>query len=98
MKQKIFDKYVEKVCSTFNVKEELLFKKTKKQEAVDARYFLYYLCFNRPMKVGYIKTYMEGRGHPLNHSSIIYGIGVVSEKVDKDDDYRKLAKKLKDVV
>ena len=94
MKQDIFDKYVERICKRFKISEEQLFTKTKKTDIVDARHLLYFLCYNRPMKLITIQNYMEEKGYTINHSSVVYGIGSIQTKSEDDRDYKKIIKEI----
>ena len=51
MKTEIFNSYVDKVSSLFNVDTDMIFTKTKRRDIVDARHLLYYLCYVRPMNL-----------------------------------------------
>lgn len=94
MKQEIFDRYVERICKRFKITPEQLFTKTKKTDIVDARHLLYYLCFNRPMKLITIQNYMEDNGYTINHSSVVYGITSIQTKSEEDRDYKKIIKEI----
>jgi chromosomal replication initiation ATPase DnaA len=94
MKQEVFNQYAEKVSEVFRIDKESLFSKSKKRETVDARYLLYYLCFHRPMQVGYIERFMSENGYSIQHSTIIHGINVVKSKVNEDKDYEAIVKDL----
>jgi len=89
MKINIFNEYVNRVCGLYGIKEQELFKKTKVREIVDARHLLYYLCFKRPMKIIYIKTFMSERGYDIGHSSISHGIQLVTKLQQDDADYKR---------
>jgi chromosomal replication initiation ATPase DnaA len=87
MKQEVFNQYVDKVISLFNINKEEIFKKKKRRDIVDARQMLYYLCHKRPMQINYIQKFMRDSGYDVSHSSIIHGINNVSRKVLSDKDY-----------
>jgi len=95
MKQNVFNQYADKVCEIFSIEEKLLFEKTKRKDVVDARHLLYFLCAERPMRIVYIQEYMAESGYIINHSSIIYGIRKVSERVKTDKDYIQVIKDIK---
>ena len=44
MKEAVFNSYVGKVTSIFNISQKELFSKSKKRVLVDARHLLYYLA------------------------------------------------------
>lgn len=98
MKANIFNQYVQEVCNLFAIDEVSLFTKTKRRDIVDARQMLYYLCYKRPMRVVYIQEYMAEKGYPINHSSIIHGINVVSNRLKSDGDYVSVVNQLQDEV
>jgi chromosomal replication initiation ATPase DnaA len=98
MKQNIFNEYATKCADLFSISEELLFTKSKRRDIVDARYLLYYMCSERPMRIVYIQEYMFSKGYLINHSSIIYGINQVKQRLEGDGDYRKVIKQLKSCV
>jgi chromosomal replication initiation ATPase DnaA len=94
MKREIFKQYAEHIATVFNIDKELLFTKTKKREVVDARFFLYYMCYTRYMKLIYIQEYMGEMGYNITHPTIIYGISQIEKRVENDIDYRRIAKKI----
>ena len=98
MKQDIFNTYIEKVCDIFNVDEKILFKKVKRQDVVDARHLLYYLCSERLMKGVYIMEYMAEKGYIIDSSSIRYGINAVKKRARKDKDYKIFIKNIKNEI
>jgi chromosomal replication initiation ATPase DnaA len=94
MKSEIFNQYADRVSSLFGLEKDTIFSKSKKKDIVDARYLLYYLCYNRPMKVIYIQKYMSDKGYEIKHSSIIYGIKAIDERMESDSDYITVVKNL----
>ena len=94
MKHQIFNIYVQKVCDIFSIEEELLFEKIKRQDVVDARHLLYYLCSQRFMKVVYIMEYMAEKGYVIGNSSVQYGINAVKKRAKKDADYKTFIKEI----
>jgi len=95
MKKDIFDDYVNKVTSHYDVTKDRLFTKDKSREVVDARHMLYYLCKERPMSPTYIKQYMSDNGYDISVSTITHGIKRIEKEVSADPDYTTLIKKLK---
>lgn len=94
MKEAVFNSYVRKVTSIFNISQEELFSKSKKRVLVDARHLLYYLCAKRPMQIRYIQDYMSANGYDVGHSTIIHGIAQVKDKVEQDVDYKQVCNEL----
>tara|TARA_R110002072_G_scaffold181471_2_gene337759 strand:+ start:163 stop:471 length:309 start_codon:yes stop_codon:yes gene_type:complete len=95
MKQEIFESYIKKVCKRFSIKESSeLFAKNKRRDVVDARHLLYYMCYQRPMRIRYIQQYMLDKGYDISHSSIIHGIKQVTKLVENDSDYKTLIEEL----
>lgn len=94
MKQDVFHSYADQVAHMFGIKREELFSKSKKRDIVDARYLLYYLCHQRPMRVSYIKRYMCENGYDIHHSTIVYGINTTRNRIEKDADYIKAIKSI----
>lgn len=92
MKQEIFNQYVDRVCELFSIDKKELFTKNKQRDIVDARHLLYYLCFKRPMRIGYIEKFMRNEGYQINHPSIIHGIKVVEQTAENDADYTSAIK------
>lgn len=87
MKKQIFKKYADKISDIYDISLKSLFKKNKTREVVDARQMLYYLCYQRNMKIVQIQSFMEEQGYSISHSSIIHGINVVKENTKNDQDY-----------
>ena len=94
MKQDIFDKYASSVAEEFGIPRQSLFVKTKERNHANARHMLYYLCSVRPIKVMSIVTYMLNNGYEIGHSSIIYGIRQMEQRMSEDKDYLRVIKKI----
>lgn len=94
MKQNVFNQYVERIAKLFNISKEDIFTKSKKSELVDARHLLYYMCYNRQIKITSIEDYMALGGYTIKHSSIIHGIKAVEDKIKEDKDYVVAIKEL----
>jgi chromosomal replication initiation ATPase DnaA len=97
MKRNIFNEYVEQVIELYGITKGELFQKSKVREIVDARHVLYYLCYNRPMKLKYIQKYMSEAGYNIGHSSVLHGIQAVTNLIQSDEDYKYLLTRLQDV-
>lgn len=97
MKRDIFNDYVEQVTEVYGITKGELFKKTKVREIVDARYVLYYLCYNRPMRLKYIQKFMAEAGYDIGHSSLLHGIQAVTGYIESDEDYKTLMTRLQNV-
>lgn len=95
MKEEIFDSYVDKVTDKFGVTKSEVFEKNKKQQIVDARHILYYLCKIRPMKLVHIEQHMKRNGYHVAASSISHGIDKVNRDMYLDPDYKFLIDQLK---
>lgn len=98
MKHDIFNSYVNIISDRFDIPKEDLFKRTKRRDLVDARHLLYYLCAKRPMRIKYIQDYMTQNGYKINHSSVIYGIDSVAEKMKSDKDYVSIIRSIESSV
>jgi chromosomal replication initiation ATPase DnaA len=98
MKHDVFNQYVERVSDLFGVSRDEMFSKSKKRQCVDARHLVYYLCNKRPMQVSYIQKYMRDAGYEIKHSSIIYGIYSVEQKMEEDRDYVSIVKEVERAV
>lgn len=97
MRTKIFNKYVDNVCSIFSVDKKTLFTKNKSRAVVDARQLLYFLCHKRPMSLIYIQEYMKNNGYSVYKSTIHHGISIVTDKIkDEDRDYISAVKEILD--
>ena len=59
MKKEIFDKYSKAVAKQFNLTLDEMFSKTKRQDIVEARQILYYLCKERFIQFSYIQRFLE---------------------------------------
>ena len=94
MKKEIFKEYADRISSAFEIEKEMIFTKTKKRDVVDARFLLYYMCKERPMKLIYIQDYMCSMGYNITHSTILYGISQVAKRIQSDSDYRRVVKSI----
>ena len=95
MKEEIFERYAAQVISHFGVSHEELFSKNKKQQIVDARHILYYLCKIRPMKLVHIEQHMKRNGYHVALSTISHGVDKVTRDIYLDPDYQTLIDQLK---
>ena len=50
MKKKVFNYYADNIAELFGLNKKDIFTKTKSRDVVDARYMLYYLCSERPIR------------------------------------------------
>jgi len=98
MKEDVFNQYADRVTDLFNVKKDELFSKEKKRHIVDARQLLYYLCYNRQMKLIIIQKFMMNNGYKIAHNSVINGIRVIQEKIKEDKDYQSIIKDIEKAV
>lgn len=98
MKQDIFVKYVDKVAQLFNITKDEMFSKTKNRKYVDARHLLYFLCFNRSMRIKFIQECLSNMGYKVNHSNIIYGVSTVEKRIKEDMDYTRVVRQFENSV
>jgi Skp family chaperone for outer membrane proteins len=98
MKSDVFNQYVDRVTDLFNIDRETLFSKLKQRHIVDARQLLYYLCYNRQMKLIIIQKFMMNNGYKIAHNSVINGIRVIQEKIKEDKDYQSIIKDIEKAV
>ena len=92
MKKDIFNQYVSKVCELFGIEPDDLIKKTKHRNIVDARQLLFFLCDKRQIQKIYIEKWMNDAGFTIGHSTIIYGINRVKDRMRGDNDYVSIVK------
>lgn len=90
MKHEIFNQYVAKIAKLYRVEENELFVRSRKQEMVDARHMLFYLCVTRPIPAYSIKAYMAERGLAIQQSSITNGIRKIEKNISEDSDYARI--------
>ena len=95
IKEKVFNNYVNNVTKKLRVPKEDIFTNTKRRNVVDARQIIYYLCYQRPMRISYIQDYTMRNGYEPPHSTIHYGINQVQKKIETDQDYVELIERLK---
>jgi chromosomal replication initiation ATPase DnaA len=99
MKKILFNQFVERVAKTFSMRDpEAMFLRTKRQDIVDARQLLFYLCYNRGISLADLLRLMEERGLPLKHPAVMGGIRNIEKKVESDPDYKFLVEKLQKTV
>lgn len=95
MKKEIFNQYTDSIVRLFGITREELFSKNRTIKLVDARQLLYYMSFERNMRVTQIQELMKENGYDTNHSTIIGGVRSMEVKVKLDPDYRVVISKLK---
>mgnify|MGYP003624290611 FL=1 len=88
MKKDIFDAYADAIAEKFHLTLGEMFSKTRKREIVEARQMLYFLARERPIRLSYIKRFMEENGLPVDHSTIMHGYKKAKNYVDSDPDYK----------
>jgi len=71
-----------------------LFTATKKQDIVDARQMLFWLCRDAGISVSYIQKYVKHNGLSITHSTIIHGVNRMSTIMEADDYVNDLMKSL----
>ena len=99
MKKILFNQFVKQVAKAFGMKNpDVMVERTKRQDIVDARQLLFYLCDERGISLADIIRLMEEHGLPLKHPAVINGINKIKDKVDSDPDYRFLIDKLQSSV
>lgn len=98
MKQEILEGYLNAILLTFRIDKEEFFKKSKRRELSDARYFLYYLCKNRPISLVNIQKFMAENGYSIPLSTIFHGVNAIAKKVETDDDYFRAIQKINNKV
>ena len=94
MKEEVFNQYVDRVVDLFKITKEDFFKKSKKRTLTDARYLVYYLCFERNIKQISITEFMCKNGHTIPHQTVLHGIKTVREKIKEDQDYQSIIKEI----
>lgn len=77
---------------------DVMFERTKRQDIVDARQLLFFLCISRDISLADILRLMEEKGLPLKHPAVLNGINKIKEKVETDPDYKFLVDKLQSKV
>tara|TARA_B110000046_G_scaffold25083_1_gene24347 strand:- start:31346 stop:31651 length:306 start_codon:yes stop_codon:yes gene_type:complete len=88
MKKEIFDKYSQAVATQFHLTLDEMFSKTKRQDIVEARQILYYLCKERPIRVSFIQRFLQENGYNITHSNIMYGYNQAKKMIEQDSDYK----------
>ena len=90
MKRDIFDVYATAIAKKFHITLDEMFAKNRRRDIVDARQMLYYLCMERPIRVSYIKRFMEEHGHTVTHSNIVMQYKKAKKLIDNDSDFKNL--------
>tara|TARA_Y100001938_G_C7992408_1_gene380170 strand:+ start:304 stop:600 length:297 start_codon:yes stop_codon:yes gene_type:complete len=98
MKKPIFDKYAHAVAKAFHLELDSLFEKSKRRNLVDARQILYLLCMERPIRLTFIKQYLEEHGYDVPMSSILHGYERAKKLISEDRDYKEMIDKIKNEV
>ena len=90
MKRDIFDVYATAIAKKFHITLDEMFAKNRRRDIIDARQMLYYLCMERPIRVSYIKRFMEEHGHTVTHSNIVMQYKKAKKLIDNDSDFKNL--------
>jgi len=94
MKRSIFEKYAKAVSIKFSITLEEMYTKDNHENVVDARYFLYYLCVERPIKISHISQFMLDNGLKVYRTTIKYGYNKAKKMIDSDSDYKRLVQEI----
>ena len=97
MKKEIFNTYAELVADKFYISLQDMFSKSRVHPRPEARQMLYYLAFQRPIKISSIRRFMEENGLPVQHNTIMHGYEKAKALVDSDPDYKEFVKKVSNV-
>ena len=98
MKKEIFNSYATAISKQFHLSLDEMFDKSRKQEKVDARQMLYYLCMERPIRVAYIKRFMSEAGLDVHITTIIHGYKKAKQTIDNDKDYKKIIESINEAI
>ena len=97
MKKEIFDSYTKAIAKQFHLTLDEIFENSKKRHIVDARQMLYYACMERPIRLSYIKKFLEEYGYEVQHSTILHGYKQAKDLIDTDPDYKKMIEEIQNV-
>tara|TARA_R110000803_G_scaffold155929_1_gene220506 strand:- start:448 stop:762 length:315 start_codon:yes stop_codon:yes gene_type:complete len=88
MKKEIFNLYVKLICDGTGLVKDQLFSPLKNRDLIQARILLYKLCYDRPMTIKQIVSFMKERGFIISYEtvrkSIIKTTSLLKSKSDKD--------------
>ena len=98
MKREIFDNYASAIAEQFHLTLDEMFTKTKRRDSVEARQMLYFLAKERPIRLSYIRLFMEENGHPVTHSTIIHGYKQAKALIDSDKDFEQMIDKINEEI
>ena len=98
MKEDVFNQYVERVLSLFNITNDEFFSKSRKRNFVVARHLVFFLCSRRNIQVTYIENFMKNNNHDIFRTSISHVIKSVSKKVEEDRDYKDIVNDIEKAV
>jgi|TARA_B100000902_G_scaffold388414_1_gene434011 chromosomal replication initiation ATPase DnaA len=93
MKKEIFNTYATLVADKFYISLQEMFSKSRVHPRPEARQMLYYLAYERPIKIGSIRRFMEENGLPVQHNTIMKGYKKAKKAVEEDKDYQAFVKK-----
>lgn len=94
MKKEIFIQYLEAVLKLYGVSREDLLSGKKIPDAIEARQMLYYLCFQRQIRISQIQRFMTEQGYDPKSPPILNGIRRATEKVNTDPDHKTIADRI----
>ena len=94
MKEDIFKQYLDAIAKVFRVPKEVIVSNSKDADAVEARQLLYYLCFQRQMRMVQIQRFMTKEGYDPGRPGILKGIRQATKKVDTDPDYQTVTDRI----
>jgi len=99
MKKALFNQFASMVAASYMLgNKKVLFQRTKRQDIVDARQMVWYLCIQRGLSLADIIRMMADSGLPLKHPAVINGIRKVEGRVNSDLDYKDFVEKIQNLV
>lgn len=94
MKEEIFKQYLDAVVKLFRLTKEIIVSNSKDPDAVEARQLLYYLCYQRQMRMVQIQRFMIKEGYDPGRPGILRGIKQATKRVDSDSDYQTITERI----
>jgi|TARA_R110000822_G_scaffold84422_3_gene198179 chromosomal replication initiation ATPase DnaA len=95
MNDHIFQGYIDNITQYYGISQKYLFSKGKTKSRVEPRQLFYYLCNKQGIPIVSIQSFLKKKNISFQHHSVISrGLGVISDKIEKYDRYKKIIERL----
>lgn len=98
MNDHIIQAYMDNITQHFGVSQNFILSKGRAMKKTHPRNLFYYLCVLKGIPIVCIQSFLEKNDFYMHHSTILQSVQRISNRIEDDDDYIPLIKKLKTIM